>query len=67
MDQELRDLLTQLWPGLSEEKLDLILPRIERHQLTVGRLYSGLTILENWRNYRASMRRKNALKNEGIS
>ena len=26
--------------------------------LTVGKLFSGFTILENWRNYRASMKRR---------
>ena len=62
LDQELRDLLLQIFPHLVKNKMHLILPEIERDQLTVGKLFSGLAILENWRRYRASMRRRELLK-----
>ena len=59
LDEELRRLLLQIFPHLLKgDKLQLILPSVSNDQLTVGKLFSGLTILENWRNYRASMKRR---------
>lgn len=54
-DEELRGTITHIWPFQAKKMLDLLVPRTEhlnRSNLTVGKIYAGLLILESWRNTR---------------
>lgn len=54
-DEELRGTITHIWPYQAKKMLDLLVPRTEhlnRSNLTVGKIYAGLLILESWRNTR---------------
>lgn len=54
-DEELRGTITHIWPFQAKKMLDLLVPRTEhlnRSNLTVGKVYAGLLILESWRNTR---------------
>lgn len=54
-DEELRGTITHIWPFQAKKMLDLLVPRNEhlnRSNLTVGKIYAGLLILESWRNTR---------------
>jgi hypothetical protein len=61
-DEELRDTIKKLWPLQSVKKLDLLVPRKEelhgtpkKRKLTVGKIYAGLLVLENYRSYKQSL------------
>ncbi len=52
-DQELRETISQIWPLQANKMLDLLVPPIQQlnqNNLTVGKIYGGLLILETWRN-----------------
>lgn len=52
-DEELRCTISQIWPLQANKMLDLLVPPIDqlnRNNLTVGKIYGGLLILETWRN-----------------
>lgn len=54
-DEELRETINMIWPFQAKKMLDLLIPRTERlnkSNLTVGKVYAGLLILESWRNTR---------------
>lgn len=54
-DDELRETIRMIWPLQARKVLDLLLPRNDRlnkYNLTVGKIYGGLMILESWRNTR---------------
>ncbi|XP_011300228.1 voltage-dependent calcium channel type A subunit alpha-1 isoform X3 [Fopius arisanus] len=54
-DEELRDTVRVIWPLQAKKMLDLLIPRKEElnnGKLTVGKIYAGLLILENWRTTR---------------
>ncbi|XP_034948347.1 voltage-dependent calcium channel type A subunit alpha-1 isoform X11 [Chelonus insularis] len=54
-DEELRDTIRAIWPLQAKKMLDLLIPRKEelsRGKLTVGKIYAGLLILENWKTTR---------------
>lgn len=54
-DEELRDTIKMIWPLQAPKILDLLVPRndvLNKKNMTVGRLYAGLLILESWRNTR---------------
>lgn len=54
-DEELRETIQMIWPFQAKKMLDLLIPRSERLNkinLTVGKVYGGLLILESWRNSR---------------
>ena len=51
-DVELRETIMKLWPLTGRNKIDLLVPStpcIGRGKLTVGKIYGGLLILENWK------------------
>lgn len=52
-DEELRGTIQMIWPFQAKKMLDLLIPRSDRlnkMNLTVGKVYAGLLILESWRN-----------------
>lgn len=52
-DEELRVTISQIWPLQANKMLDLLVPPIDqlnKNNLTVGKIYGGLLILETWRN-----------------
>ncbi|XP_051167257.1 voltage-dependent calcium channel type A subunit alpha-1 isoform X5 [Leptopilina boulardi] len=54
-DDELRGTIRNIWPLQAKKLLDLLIPRNEelnKTKLTVGKIYSGLLILESWRTTR---------------
>lgn len=54
-DEELRQTIQMIWPFQAKKMLDLLIPRNERlnrNNLSVGKIYAGLLILESWRNTR---------------
>lgn len=54
-DEELRETIQMIWPFQARKMLDLLIPRTERlnrNNLSVGKIYAGLLILESWRNTR---------------
>jgi hypothetical protein len=61
-DQELRETVKKFWPLLDAKKINLVLPpkhelhgTKEKRKLTVGKIYAGLLILENFRSYKQSL------------
>ncbi|KAG5449456.1 Voltage-dependent calcium channel type A subunit alpha-1 [Clonorchis sinensis] len=56
-DMELRETIRTLWPVQAKRKLDLLMPQDSEctyTHLTVGKIYAGLLILENWQLNRAN-------------
>lgn len=54
-DEELRETIRIIWPLHDRKMTDLLVPRKEmlnKTNLTVGKIYGGLMILESWRNTR---------------
>ncbi|XP_031638409.1 voltage-dependent calcium channel type A subunit alpha-1-like isoform X2 [Contarinia nasturtii] len=59
-DEELRETIRMIWPLQARKMMDLLVPRIEmlnKHNLTVGKIYGGLLILESWRSTRFGKRK----------
>ncbi|XP_065346993.1 voltage-dependent calcium channel type A subunit alpha-1 isoform X9 [Cloeon dipterum] len=51
-DAELRETVQNIWPLQAKKMLDLLIPKtdeLNKGKLTVGKVYAGLLILENWR------------------
>jgi len=51
-NQELRITIKKIWPLQAKKVLDLIIPQDQElnvGKLTVGKVYGGLLILENWK------------------
>ena len=51
-DVELRETILKLWPLLGKNKIELLVPSnptIGKGKLTVGKIYGGLLILDNWK------------------
>merc|ERR1719220_574501 len=58
-DVELRETILKVWSFAARSKIDLLVPRtseIGRGRLTVGKIYGGLLILENWKTSRFGAR-----------
>lgn len=52
-DEELRETISQIWPLQANKMLDLLVPPIDqlnKNNLTVGKIYGGLLVLETWKN-----------------
>lgn len=52
-DEELRVTISQIWPLQANKMLDLLVPpihQLNQNNITVGKIYGGLLILETWRN-----------------
>lgn len=59
-DEELRETIKMIWPLQARKILDLLVPRNEatnKYNLTVGKIYAGLMVLECWRNTRFGKRK----------
>jgi voltage-dependent calcium channel N type alpha-1B len=63
-DQELRETVRKLWPLQAVKKINLLIPTKEelhgtpqKRRLTVGKIYAGLLVLENYRSYKQSLAR----------
>jgi hypothetical protein len=51
-DKELRETLRHIWPLQAKKKLFLLVPantELGKGKLTVGKIYAGLLIVENWK------------------
>ena len=51
-DVELRETINKLWPLLGRTKIELLVPgssSVGKGKLTVGKIYGGLLILDNWK------------------
>ncbi|XP_015795896.2 voltage-dependent calcium channel type A subunit alpha-1 isoform X5 [Tetranychus urticae] len=54
-DRELRETVRKLWPLQAKKMLDKMIPpddELGAGKLTVGKIYAGLLVLENWRTTR---------------
>uniref|UniRef100_T1IJS6 EF-hand domain-containing protein n=1 Tax=Strigamia maritima TaxID=126957 RepID=T1IJS6_STRMM len=53
-DRELREVVKKIWPLETRKTLDYFVPQPEGRlgSLSVGKIYAGLLILENWRSTR---------------
>ena len=52
-DDELRVTISHIWPLQAKKMIDLLVPKndqLNKGQMTVGKIYTGLLILESWRN-----------------
>ncbi|KAK4472785.1 hypothetical protein MN116_004004 [Schistosoma mekongi] len=61
-DAELRETIKTLWPVQAKRSLDLLLPPNSEYtftHLTVGKIYAGLLIYENWQMNKSSGNKKN--------
>ncbi|KAA3673596.1 uncharacterized protein DEA37_0014612 [Paragonimus westermani] len=59
-DMELRETIRTLWPVQAKRKCDLLLPPDSEYtftHLTVGKIYAGLLIWENWQMNRSNTNR----------
>jgi hypothetical protein len=63
-DEELRMTIKKIWPLQVAKKLHLLVPLKEelhgtpaKRRLTVGKIYAGLIILENYRSYKQTLAR----------
>lgn len=59
-DEELRDTIRMIWPLQARKMMELLVPRKEvlnKFNLTVGKIYGGLLILESWRSTRFGKRK----------
>uniref|UniRef100_A0A183AGV4 EF-hand domain-containing protein n=1 Tax=Echinostoma caproni TaxID=27848 RepID=A0A183AGV4_9TREM len=67
-DAELRETIRTLWPVQAKRKLDLLQPPDSEYtftHLTVGKIYAGLLILENWQINRANASKASADRTVG--
>ena len=54
-DRELRETIRRIWPIQSRKMLDVLVPpgcELGRERVTVGKIYAGLLIIENWKSTR---------------
>ncbi|XP_036367714.1 voltage-dependent calcium channel type A subunit alpha-1 isoform X2 [Octopus sinensis] len=66
-DEEMREVIKRVWPVHGKKIVDLLVPpnhELNDRKLTVGKIYTGLLVAENWRAYKASQNQNNSLKME---
>lgn len=54
-DEELRETIRHMWPLQGPKMINLLVPPrdlLNANNLTVGKIYGGLLILESWRSSR---------------
>lgn len=59
-DDELRETIRMIWPLQARKMMDLLVPKnimLNKNNLTVGKIYGGIMILESWRNTRFGKRK----------
>ncbi|KAK6195079.1 hypothetical protein SNE40_000584 [Patella caerulea] len=64
-DQEMKDIIKQCWPVQAKKMLHILMPpeeEINEGKLTVGKVYAGLLIAENWKAYKASQTQNSNLR-----
>ncbi|XP_070176328.1 voltage-dependent calcium channel type A subunit alpha-1-like [Littorina saxatilis] len=57
MDEEMKETIRRLWSVQGRKMLDMLMPGVEEldeGKMTVGKIYAGLLIAENWKAYKAS-------------
>uniref|UniRef100_A0AAY4C9W2 Voltage-dependent P/Q-type calcium channel subunit alpha-1A n=1 Tax=Denticeps clupeoides TaxID=299321 RepID=A0AAY4C9W2_9TELE len=65
MDAELRKEMMAIWPNLSQKTLDLLVTPHKATDLTVGKIYAAMMIMEYYRQSKA--KRTQALREDGGS
>ncbi|KAK6980046.1 voltage-dependent calcium channel type A subunit alpha-1, partial [Biomphalaria glabrata] len=64
-DDEMRETLRKLWPVPSKKMMVLLMPpndELDEGKMSVGKIYAGLLISENWKAYKASQNASNNFK-----
>ena len=54
-DEELRETIMHMWPFHGPKMIDLLVPpndKLNRNNLTIGKVYAGMLVLESWRTTR---------------
>ncbi|KAL8580522.1 hypothetical protein ACOMHN_054677 [Nucella lapillus] len=57
MDEDMKETIRRLWSVQGRKMLDLLMPgvkELDEGKMTVGKIYAGLLIAENWKAYKAS-------------
>ncbi|GFO19989.1 voltage-dependent l-type calcium channel subunit alpha-1c, partial [Plakobranchus ocellatus] len=64
-DEEMRETLRKLWPVKGKKMMDKLMPpneELDEGKMSVGKIYAGLLISENWKAYKASQNASNNFK-----
>ncbi|KAH9505340.1 hypothetical protein Btru_058406 [Bulinus truncatus] len=64
-DDEMRETIKKLWPVQGKKMMDLLMPpsdELDEGKMSVGKIYAGLLISENWKAYKASQNASNNFK-----
>ncbi|KAH9505338.1 hypothetical protein Btru_058404 [Bulinus truncatus] len=64
-DEEMRETLRKLWPVQTKKILNLMVPQndeLEEGKMTVGKIYAGLLITDNWKSFKANKNVANLIK-----
>uniref|UniRef100_A0A2C9JM80 Voltage-dependent calcium channel alpha-1 subunit IQ domain-containing protein n=2 Tax=Biomphalaria glabrata TaxID=6526 RepID=A0A2C9JM80_BIOGL len=64
-DDEMRETIRKLWPVQGKKMMDLLMPpsdELDEGKMSVGKIYAGLLISENWKAYKASQNASNNFK-----
>ncbi|KAJ8300550.1 hypothetical protein KUTeg_022069 [Tegillarca granosa] len=64
-DEEMREVIRRLWSVQAKKMLKILVPdntELNYGKMTVGKIYVGLMIYDNWKAYKASQSKFNALK-----
>ncbi|XP_064650227.1 voltage-dependent calcium channel type A subunit alpha-1-like isoform X7 [Lineus longissimus] len=64
-DDELKDVTRRLWPIQAKKMAHLLMPpddELALQKMTVGKIYAGLLIVENWKAFKASQSKMNHTK-----
>ncbi|XP_076455033.1 voltage-dependent calcium channel type A subunit alpha-1-like [Babylonia areolata] len=57
LDEDMKETIRRLWSVQGRKMLDLLMPgldELDEGKMTVGKIYAGLLIAENWKAYKAS-------------
>ncbi|KAK3783093.1 hypothetical protein RRG08_054985 [Elysia crispata] len=64
-DEEMRETIRKLWPVKGKKMMDKLMPpneELDEGKMSVGKIYAGLLISENWKAYKASQNASNNFK-----
>nr|AAO83841.1 voltage-dependent non-L-type calcium channel alpha-1 subunit isoform A [Lymnaea stagnalis] len=64
-DEEMRETIRKLWPVQGKKMMDMLMPpsdELDEGKMSVGKIYAGLLISENWKAYKASQNASNNFK-----
>ncbi|XP_035827271.1 voltage-dependent calcium channel type A subunit alpha-1-like isoform X1 [Aplysia californica] len=68
-DEEMRETIRKLWPVQGKKMMDLLMPpsdELDEGKMSVGKIYAGLLISENWKAYKASQNASNNFKMDPV-